>query len=212
MSEERGFGVASASFRPEPIADGEYYGSKTLSDGSRVALTADEAKALWEAVEASQEKAKADFPNEQSALREISRAMQRLRDFGWRDAIYSPKDGSEFEVIEAGSTGVFRCYYDGKWPDGTWMTSDDRDIYPSSKPPLMFRLLPEAQAEHDRKMADAIARFHLEEWPNGCPKRSSCARNRGCMYGCKAHAGRPPESLKREIDAALADATKKETP
>jgi len=24
-------------------------------------------------------------------------------------------------------------------------------------------------------------------WPDGCAKRSSCARNRACMYGCAAH-------------------------
>jgi len=139
--------------------DGDYHGSATLSDGSRVALTSDEAKALWEASEAAQAKAETDFPDQQSALREISRAVQRLRDFGWREGIYCPKDGSEFEVIEAGSTGVFRCRYDGQWPDGMWLTFDDRDVYPSSRPPLMFRLLPEAQAEHDRRMAEAMKRF-----------------------------------------------------
>lgn len=142
---------------------GEFSGSARLTDGSRVMLSPDEAKALWDAVEASQEKAKADFPDEQTALREISRAMQRLRDFGWSDGIHCPKDGSEFEIIEAGSTGVFRCRYDGKWPDGMWMTFDDHDIYPSSRPPLMCRLLPEAQAERDRKMKAAAERWRLEE-------------------------------------------------
>lgn len=141
------------------MADDQYYGHMTLADGSHVALTADAAKALWEASDAAQRKAEADFPDEQTALREISRAKQRLHDFGWRDGIYCPKDGSEFEIIEAGSTGVFRARYDGTWPDGMWMTFADGDIYPSSSAPFMFRLLPEAQAEYDRKMAEAAARF-----------------------------------------------------
>lgn len=138
--------------------DREYSGSGRLADGSRVMFTPEQAKALWEASEAAQAKAAADFPDQQSALREISRAVQRLRDFGWRDGIYGPKDGSEFEVIEAGSTGVFRCRYDGQWPDGMWMTFDDSDVYPSSRPPLMFRLLPEAQVEHDRRVKEVAAR------------------------------------------------------
>jgi hypothetical protein len=140
-------------------SEGAYHGHMTMADGSHVALSADEAKALWEATEAARAKSEADFPDEQSTLREMCRAHHRMKDFGWREGIYSPKDGSEFEVIEAGSTGIFRCRYEGQWPDGMWMTSDDRDVYPSSRPPLMFRLLPEAQAEHDRKMADAVKRF-----------------------------------------------------
>lgn len=142
---------------------GEFSGSMKMADGSRVMLSSDEAKALWEASERADAKAKADFPDEQTALREISRAMQRLRDFKWRDGIYCPKDGSEFEIIEAGSTGVFRCRYDGEWPDGMWMTFADGDVYPSSRPPLMFRLLPEAQAEYDRRMAEAAKRFRDED-------------------------------------------------
>lgn len=148
---------------PEPNSEGGYFGHMTMADGSHVPLTEAGAKALWEATERAQAKAEADFPDEQTALREISRAMQRLRDFRWRDGIYCPKDGSEFEVIEAGSTGIFRCRYDGEWPDGMWMTFADGDVYPSSRPPLMYRHLPEAQAEYDRKMAEAVARFQAED-------------------------------------------------
>jgi len=142
---------------------GEFCGWATKTDGSRVALSADEAKALFEACEAARAKTEADMPTEKSALNELSRAFHRLKDFGWREAVYCPKDGSEFEVIEAGSTGVFRCRYDGTWPNGMWMTFDDSDVYPSSRAPLLFRLMPEAQAEHDRKMAEAVKRFHAEE-------------------------------------------------
>lgn len=149
--------------RPEPNSDSGYIGHMTMADGSHVPLTEADAKALWEATERAQAKAEADYPDEQTALREMCRAHHRMKDFGWRDGIYCPKDGSEFEVIEAGSTGIFRCRYDGGWPDGMWMTSADGEVYPSSRPPLMFRLLPEAQAEHDRKMADAVGRFQAED-------------------------------------------------
>jgi len=147
--------------------DCEYHGSARLADGSRVMFTPEQAKALWEASEAAQAKAEADFPDEQTALREISRAVQRLRDFGWRDGIYCPKDGSEFDIIEAGSTVVFRCRYDGKWPDGMWMTFCDGDVYPSIRAPLMFRLLPEAQAEYDRRMKEAAERFAADQKAEG---------------------------------------------
>ena len=39
-----------------------------------------------------------------TALRMMCDAYQRLKDFGWNDAIYCPKDGSIFDVIEAGSS------------------------------------------------------------------------------------------------------------
>ncbi len=154
--------MASASYPQEPSSVGEYSGSGRLPDGSRVMFTQEEAKTLWEASEAAQQKTAADFPTFEITLRELSRAFHRLRDFGWREGIYCPKDGSEFEVIEAGSTGIFRCRYDGTWPEGMWMTFDDSDVYPSSSPPLMFRLLPEAQAEHDRKVAEAVRRYRDE--------------------------------------------------
>lgn len=140
--------------------DSNYHGHMTMADGSHVALTADEAKALWEASEAAQAKSEADFPDEQAALREMCRAHHRLKDFGWRDAIYCPKDGSEFEAIEAGSTGIHRCRYDGAWPKGAWWILADGDLWPSR--PILFRLLPEAQAEYDRKMAEAAKRFRDE--------------------------------------------------
>lgn len=137
--------------------DQGYSGSATMEDGTRVMFTPEQAEALWKASEAAQAKAEADFPDVATALREMSRAFHRLKDFGWREAIYCPKDGSEFEVIEAGSTGIHRCHSDGKWPTGHWWILADGDLWPSR--PILFRLLPEAQAEYDRKMAEAAARF-----------------------------------------------------
>jgi hypothetical protein len=77
---------------------------------------------------------------EQAALRALYMAWSRLKDFGWNDPAYCPKDGTEFDVIELGSTGIFSCRYVGEWPRGLWEYMDDRDVYPTSRPPAMFRL------------------------------------------------------------------------
>lgn len=94
--------------------------------------------------EYEREKAKraSEMPTMQDCLLRLLSAKERLREFGWNDGIYAPKDGTLFEVIEFGSTGIFNCHYDGEWPDGYWMTSDGRDLYPSSSAPLMYRLKP----------------------------------------------------------------------
>lgn len=48
-------------------------------------------------------------------------------------------DGSVFDAIEVGSTGIHDCYYEGKWPAGSWWVRDsDGDLWPSR--PMMFRL------------------------------------------------------------------------
>ena len=77
------------------------------------------------------------MPDEAAALALMARAFHRLKAFGWRDAIYCPKDGSHFDVVEAGSTGIFDCTYFGDWPDGSWLIYDGGDIYPSR--PVLFR-------------------------------------------------------------------------
>ena len=76
--------------------------------------------------------------------------------------MYSPRDGSTFKVIENGSTGIFDCDCRGEWPDCTWTTYDEHDAYPSSQAPAMFKLLPEAQAEYDARMAAAKERYAAE--------------------------------------------------
>jgi len=96
----------------------EFSGSKTMANGTRVRMDPAEAKALWEAVMAAKAKDEAMMPDSAAAILLLSRAKERLRDLGWRDAIYCPKDGSDFAVMQFGSTGVFRATYIGEWPDG----------------------------------------------------------------------------------------------
>lgn len=100
------------------------------------------AKELWDQVERPQAVRAEMMPTEHGALRHMHAAYQRLRDLGWREGIYAPKDGTVFQVIENGSTGIFDCAYSGEWPDGFWNTMDASDVYPSRSTPVLFRLKP----------------------------------------------------------------------
>jgi hypothetical protein len=98
---------------------------------------------ILEKIEAD-EKARAEkMPDERAAILQMFEAVQRLKELGWNDAIYCPKDGSEFDAIEAGSTGIHRCHYDGEWPNGHWWVADNGDLWPSR--PILFRKTPNAQ-------------------------------------------------------------------
>jgi hypothetical protein len=120
-------------------------GHKTMKDGSHLPIRQDEADRLLEQIE--QEKARREtlMPDEKSAIHAMFDGWLRLKDFGWREAIYCPKDGTPFEVIEAGSTGIHRCHYSGEWPNGHWWVEDEGDLWPSR--PILFRPLPEPPKE-----------------------------------------------------------------
>lgn len=104
-------------------------------------LTRAEADALIAESERTMEQRAANMPNEQTALAVFFDAWQRLKELGWRDAIYCPKDGTIFDAIEAGSTGIHDCSYQGEWPRGGWWIHADGDLCPSY--PVLFRLKPE---------------------------------------------------------------------
>lgn len=78
-----------------------------------------------------------EMPTEADCLRVLANVSLRLRDLGWNDAIYCPKDGSVFDAIEFGSTGIQDCHYSGEWPDGGWWAADGGDLWPSH--PIMYR-------------------------------------------------------------------------
>lgn len=78
-----------------------------------------------------------DMPTEADALSVMFQAYQRLRELGWREAVYCPNDGSIFNAIEAGSTGIHDCSYEGEWPGGRWWLYGDGDIWPSR--PILFK-------------------------------------------------------------------------
>lgn len=134
-------------------------GHKTMADGSHQPITQREAEAIMAQVEASDARRLALMPDEKSAIHMLFDAWQRLKDLGWREAQYCPKDGSSFEVIEAGSTGIFRAHYTGTWPDGSWWLEDSGDIYPSR--PILHRLYPEDEERRKAKMELARERYQL---------------------------------------------------
>lgn len=119
-------------------------------------LTRAEASAIWEAAERRQKERAEKWPDEQSAIDGMFDAYQRLKELGWREAIYCPKDGSHFKVIEPGSTGIHDGAYWGEWPNGHWNVFDG-DIWPSH--PVLFRLYPEDQAKEDERWARAKEKF-----------------------------------------------------
>lgn len=77
---------------------------------------------------------------ERALLADMFKFYDALRHLGWQDAIYCPKDGSVFLAIEAGSTGVFECSYDGEWPKGTWWIHSAGDMWPSR--PILWKPIP----------------------------------------------------------------------
>jgi hypothetical protein len=126
-------------------------------------LTRAEGAALWASVEAEQKARAERMPDEQAAIRALHDAHTRLKELGWKEPMYCPKDGTRFKVIELGSTGIFDCYYQGEWADGLYMVSDDRDVYPTSTGVAMFKLLPEDQAKENERWKKARERYLASE-------------------------------------------------
>lgn len=109
----------------------------------------------WEATEIASLKEKvarsALMPTEQDAINLMHDCYRRLEELGWQQAIYCPKDGSEFDALEAGSTGIHRCYYDGEWPQGHWWIAEDGDLWPSR--PILYRPTEKEVAEREERIA-----------------------------------------------------------
>lgn len=122
-------------------------------------LTRAEGEALWQHAKDAEAKRAEQMPDEKAAIDALWNAHQRLKEIGWGEAQYCPKDGSKFKVIELGSTGIFDCYYQGKWPDGLYMVMDEYDCYPTSTGVAMYRLYPEDEAKRKNRMKEARARY-----------------------------------------------------
>jgi len=71
------------------------------------------------------------------ALMDISFARSKLMMKGWKDIQYCPKDGTIFLAIEFASTGIHKCHYEGKWPDGSFWIHDNDQLYPST--PILWK-------------------------------------------------------------------------
>lgn len=122
------------------MADDPVVGHKTFRDGHgfrHEPLRASEANKLLAEIEKRDDARRKSMPDEAAAIDMFFEAYLRLKELGWRDAVYCPKDGSIFVVIEAGGTGQHRCYYEGEWPSGSWWVVGDGDLYPSR--PVLFK-------------------------------------------------------------------------
>lgn len=76
------------------------------------------AEVIWQQALQAKDERTAAMPTAEDALRSLNKAYVRLTELGWRDSVYCPKDGTVFEVIEAGSLGIHDCSYVGDWPKG----------------------------------------------------------------------------------------------
>jgi len=77
------------------------------------------------------------IPTEQDAMSIMVECIHRLKELGWNDAIYCPKDGSVFHAIEYGSSAIHECHYSGTWPNGLWWIHKEDDLWPSH--PILFK-------------------------------------------------------------------------
>lgn len=122
-------------------------------------LTRAESEALWQSAKEAERLRAERIPDEQAAIRALWDAHQRLKELGWKEPQYCPKDGTRFRVIELGSTGVFDCYYQGEWPNGFYMVMDEHDCYPTSSGVAMYRLYPDDEAKEKQRWKEAGERY-----------------------------------------------------
>lgn len=78
-----------------------------------------------------------EMPTEKDAMAVMVDAFSRLKDLGWKEAIYCPKDGTPFLAIEAGCGAAGVCQYLGEWPKGSWWMHSGGDLWPSR--PVLFK-------------------------------------------------------------------------
>lgn len=100
--------------------DKEYSGSMTTTDGKRVMLTPAQARAIWEECERKDAERAKTYPDSLSCLRAMSSAEERLKQLGWRDGRYCPRDGSTFATCQVGSTGMWK---------GFWSEDSSKDTF-----------------------------------------------------------------------------------
>jgi hypothetical protein len=91
----------------------------------RRVITGEAAAAIWDAIERQNAADEAAMPDTLAAMIALQRARERLQKLGWREGVYCPKDGSNFAVIQYGSTGIFAGTYVGDWPTGVVWIADE---------------------------------------------------------------------------------------
>lgn len=87
--------------------------------------TKEQAAQIIAALDADKAKRIDEMPDIPHALRVFTRAYRRLIELGFKEIIYVPKDGSTFEVIEPGSTGIFPCNWQEEPARGSFWIHED---------------------------------------------------------------------------------------
>lgn len=156
MTDEQDLGASASGFDPsrdrlQVLRDVQAACSllihQALPEGHRCGpvMVSQERWETMEAMDAAEDAALAALmPTEQDAIRLMHDCYTRLKKLGWNDAMYCPKDGSTFDAIEVGSTGIFPTHYSGEWPDGHWWAEDGGDLWPAK--PCLYRVSEEEKA------------------------------------------------------------------
>lgn len=105
-------------------------GHKTFRDGPlgfrHEPLYEDEAQALMAACDAADKKRAEDMPDEKAAVAAMFEAWLRLKELGWREAEYCPKDGTPFlaairETSAKATPGTWRIDYNPDESPNLWI-------------------------------------------------------------------------------------------
>lgn len=76
---------------------------------------------------------------ERSKVAALFHAFRGLIDeHGWKEIMYAPKDGTVFEVVSVGSTGIHEARYLGE--DLFILDPDIPDLWPANGTAILFRL------------------------------------------------------------------------
>lgn len=89
----------------------DYSGSMTTMDGRRIALTSDQAKSMWEQCEKADRDRAEKYHDSAACLDAMLSAECRLKQLGWRNGRYCPRDGNAFAVCQVGSTGMWKGFW-----------------------------------------------------------------------------------------------------
>lgn len=76
-------------------------GHKTMKDGTHLPLLKSEADAILAKSDRRTAERAERMPDERSAINAMFDAWLRLKELGWREAKYCPKDGTSFDVHRA---------------------------------------------------------------------------------------------------------------
>ncbi len=128
-------------------------GWATMEDGTRVQLSQEECEAIIANAEANEARKDEMMPTTQETVRLMFDAYDRLKKLGWSQGCYCPKDGTEFAVIQHGSTGIFTGHYLGEWPDG-YVHCEDEVSHPDG---LLWKSI-DKLTEWEEEMRQASAR------------------------------------------------------